>query len=125
MTDDARATAHAALDRASRAARDLAALPTSDLEAALHSPFNPASILADRQMPRGKIEANPDNEAFALTHTLTLTLSDLADAITAEFGTARRVSASSVPRRWKCRGRTLPIPPIAKFWLPSDNPDNC
>ena len=58
-----------------------------------------------RNRPRGKIERDPELQAFIRARCLTLTFPERAAEVAATFPPDRRVTPSSIQRWWHRRGK--------------------
>lgn len=104
MTAQARA-AREALDAMAASLDTLEAIIHRGLEAPFEGVFTALPTGALRRTGRGKIEADPELQAFITARVTTMTFPELAAAVAARFPPERRVSTSSIHRWWHRRGK--------------------
>jgi len=94
-----------ALDGLNRAAEALEGIIQEGLEGPFNGVFNALPNAAIRTHQRGKIEQDPELQAFIRARCLTLTFPEVAAQVAANFPPERRVTTSSIHRWWHRRGK--------------------
>lgn len=99
------------LDGLNRAVHALEGVIEEGLQGPFEAAFNSLPSSAIRSHQRGKIERDPELQAFIRARCLTMTFSEIAVQVAASFPPERRVGTSSIHRWWHRRGKRL-LPPI-------------
>ena len=94
-----------ALDGLNRAAQALEGIIQEGLEGPFNGVFNAQPNAATRNHQRGKIERDPELQAFIRARCLTQTFHEIAAEVAANFPPDRRVTTSSIHRWWHRRGK--------------------
>lgn len=110
-----------ALDGLNRAAEALEGIIQEGLEGPFKGVFNALPNGAVRNKPRGKIEQDPELQAFIGARVMTLTFPEVAAQVAAHFPPERRVTTSTIHRWWHRRGKK-PKPPTGCNRLSPDIP---
>lgn len=100
-----------ALDGMNRAIEALEGIIQEGLEGPFNGAFNGLPNAIVRGHARGKIERDPELQAFIRARCLTLTFPEVAAEVAANFPPERRVTTSTIHRWWHRRGKK-PIPSI-------------
>jgi hypothetical protein len=96
-----------ALEGLNRAAEALEGVLKEGFEGPFKDALNDLPDGATRDHRRGKIENDPELQAFIRARVTTMTFPELAAAVAANFPPERRVAMSSIHRWWHRRGKVL------------------